>query len=138
VRKVYRLPTVKAAIELDANNSAQAVVALEAAAPYELAAPQQLQLGTMYPVYVRVQAQLAAHNGCAAATEFQKFLDHRGIALNYPLGALAHLGLGRAYAVQGDTPKAKAAYNDFFTLWKDAHPDIPILVAARREYAKLR
>ena len=94
-------------------------------------------MGTMYPVYIRGQAQLAAHNGAAAATEFQKFLDHRGVTLNFPLGALAHLGLARAYAMQGDTAKARAAYNDFFTLWKDADPEIPILIAAKSEYAKL-
>ena len=138
ILKVYWLPTIKAAVELGANNPAQAVVALEAVAPYELGVPGQLQLGTMYPVYIRGEAQLAAHNGAAAATEFQKFLDHRGITLNYPLGALAHLGLARAYAMQGDAGKAKAAYNDFFTLWKDADPDIPILVAAKSEYAKLK
>ena len=112
--KVYWLPTIKAAMELHGNNSTQAVVFLEAAAPYELGQPPQLQLGTMYPVYIRGQAQLAAHNGAAAATEFQKFLDHRGVTLNFPLGALAHLGLARAYAMQGDTAKAKTAYQDFF------------------------
>jgi tetratricopeptide (TPR) repeat protein len=135
--KIYWLPTINAAIELNGNDSHQAVVLLEAAAPYELGQPPELQLGTMYPVYIRGQAQLAAHNGAAAATEFQKFLDHRGITLNFPLGALAHLGLARAYALQGDTAKAKTAYNDFFALWKDADPDIPILVAAKAEYAKL-
>ncbi len=137
VLKIYWLPAVKAAMELNANNSAQAVVFLEAAAPYELGQPPQLQLGTMYPAYIRGQAQLMAHNGAAAATEFQKFLDHPGITLNFPLGALAHLGLARAYALSGDTAKAKSAYNDFFALWKDADPDIPILIAARAEYAKL-
>jgi Flp pilus assembly protein TadD len=135
--KVYWLPTIRAAIELNSGNSSQAVVFLEAAAPYELGQPPQLQLGTMYPVYIRGEAQLAAHNGAAAATEFQKFLDHRGITLNFPLGALAHLGLARAYALQGDTAKARAAYQDFLTLWKDADPDIPILIAAKAEYAKL-
>ena len=135
--KVYWLPTIQAAMELNANNSTQAVMFLEAAAPYELGEPPQLQMGTMYPVYIRGQAQLAAHNGAAAATEFQKFLDHRGVTLNFPLGALAHLGLARAYAMQGDTAKARAAYNDFFTLWKDADPDIPILIAAKSEFAKL-
>ena len=135
--KDYWLPAIKAAMELNANNAAQAVMSLEAALPYELGAPPQLQVGTMYPVYIRGQAQLAAHNGAAAATEFQKFLDHRGVTLNYPLGALAHLGLARAYAVQGDTAKAKAAYQDFFTLWKAADPDIPIFIAAKAEYAKL-
>jgi len=95
-------------------------------------------LGTMYPVYIRGQAQLVAHNGAAAATEFQKFLDHRGVTLNFPLGALAHLGLARAYALSGDTGKAHAAYNDFFALWKDADSDIPILQQAKAEYAKLK
>jgi len=136
--KIYWLPTIKAVMELNANNPAQAVVFLEATAPYELGEPPQFQLGTMYPVYIRGQAQLVAHNGSAAATEFQKFLEHRGITLNFPLGALAHLGLARAYAMQGDTAKAKTAYNDFFTLWKDADPDVPILVAAKAEYAKLQ
>jgi len=136
--KVYWLPTIKAAMELDANNPAQAVVSLEPAAPYELGAPQETPVPPMYPVYIRSQAQLAAHNGAAAAVEFQKFLDHPGIVLNYPLGALAHLGLARAYALQGDTAKAKSAYNDFFTLWKDADPGIPIFVAAKSEYEKLK
>jgi len=138
VLKVYWLPTIKAAIELNANNSTQALVFLEAAAPYELGRPPQLQLGTLYPAYTRGQAQLMAHNGSAAAAEFQKFLDHRGIVLNFPLGALAHLGLARAYALSGDTAKSRTAYQDFFTLWKDADPDIPILKEAKAEYAKLQ
>ena len=136
--KVYWLPTIKAAMELNANNSTQAVMFLEAAAPYELGIPPQLLLGTMYPVYIRGQAQLLAHNGAAATTEFQKYLDHRGVALNFPLGALAHLGLARAYAMQGDTAKARAAYQDFLTLWKDADPDIPIFKQAKAEYARLQ
>jgi eukaryotic-like serine/threonine-protein kinase len=97
ILKVYWLPIIKAAMELDANSPARAVVFLEAASPYELGAPPQFVAATMYPVYIRGQAQLAARNGAAAATEFQKFLDHRGVALNYPLVALAHLGLARAY-----------------------------------------
>ena len=137
ILKVYWLPTIKAAIELDANNSALALVSLEAAAPYDLGGPSQFQIGTLYPVYIRGQAYLAAHNGIAAAAEFQKFLDHRGIVINFPLGALAHLGLARAYAMTGDTAKAKSAYQDFLTLWKDADPDIPILKEAKAEYAKL-
>jgi len=138
VLKVYWLPTIKAAMEVNANNSTQALVFLEAAAPYELGQPAQLQLGTLYPAYIRGQAYLAAHNGASAAAEFQKFLDHRGIVLNFPLGALAHLGLARAYALSGDTPKAKAAYQDFFALWKNADTDIPILKEAKAEYAKLQ
>ena len=138
ILKVYWLPTINAATELNANNSTQAVVFLEAAAPYELGEPPQLQVGTMYPVYIRGQAQLVAHNGTAAAIEFRKFLDHRGITINFPLGALAHLDLARAYALQGDAAKARATYQDFLSLWKDADPDIPILIAAKAEYAKLK
>lgn len=136
--KVYWLPTIRAAAELNAHNPTQAIIDLEATAPYELGQPPQLQLGTLYPVYVRGQAQLIAHNGQAAAIEFQKILDHRGVVLNYPLGALAHLGLGRAYALTGNTAQAKSAYQDFFALWKDADPEIPILKEAKAEYGKLQ
>jgi hypothetical protein len=92
----------------------------------------------MFPVFVRGEAYLAAHKGSDAAAEFQKILDHRGLVLNQPIGALAHLGLGRAYVLQGDTAKARTAYQDFLTLWKDADPDIPILKQAKVEYAKLQ
>jgi tetratricopeptide (TPR) repeat protein len=92
----------------------------------------------MYPAYVRGEAYLALHQGPQAAAEYQKILEHRGIVLNCLNGALAHLGLARAYVLQGDTVKAKAAYQDFLTLWKDADPDIPILIAAKEEYAKLK
>jgi eukaryotic-like serine/threonine-protein kinase len=77
-----------------------------------------------------------AHNGSAAAAEFQKLLDHRGIVVNFPLGTLAHLGLARAYTISGDTAREKTAYKDFLTLWKDADPDIPILKEAKAEFAK--
>jgi serine/threonine protein kinase/tetratricopeptide (TPR) repeat protein len=136
--ETYWLPSVKAALELNANNSVYAMLFLEGAAPYELGSPAPLQLGTIYPAYIRGQAQLAAHNGAKAAIEFQKFLNHRGITVNFPLGALAHLGLARAYAVTGDVDKARMAYQDFFNLWKDADPDIPILKQAKAEYAKLQ
>jgi tetratricopeptide (TPR) repeat protein len=138
VLKLYWLPTLKAAIELNRGNSAQALESLEAAAPYELGEPPPTQEGTLYPAYLRGQAYLLARQGQAAATEFQKFLDHRGIVVNFPLGALAHLGLARAYAMSGDTAKAKNAYRDFLALWKDADPDIPILKEAKAEYAKLQ
>jgi serine/threonine protein kinase/tetratricopeptide (TPR) repeat protein len=138
VLKVYWLPTIKAAIELNANNAPQAVVFLEAAAPYELGTPPQFQLGTLYPAYVRGQAYSQAHNGAAAAAEFQKLLDHRGIVLNVVTGALARLQLGRAYVIAGDTAKAKTAYQDFLNQWKDGDPDIPILKEAKAEYAKLQ
>jgi tetratricopeptide (TPR) repeat protein len=131
--KLYWLPTINAAIELNKGNSSQALVYLEAAAPYELGIAGNLQ-----PAYVRGQAYLLAHNGTAAAAEFQKLLDHRGVVLNYVTGALSHLQLGRAYAMAGDTAKAKSAYQDFLTLWKDADPDVPILKEAKAEYAKLQ
>jgi len=136
--KLYWLPTINAAIELSKGNSSQALVDLEAAAPYELGAPPPLQPGTLYPAYLRGQGQLMAHNGTAAAGEFQKVLDHRGIVANFITGVLARLQIARAYALSGDTAKAKAAYQDFFTLWKDADPDIPILKEAKAEYAKLQ
>jgi len=83
-------------------------------------------------------AYLAQKNGPAAAAEFQKFLDHTGVVQNFLLGSLAHLQLARAYALSGDTAKARSAYQDFFTLWKDADPGIPILNEAKAEYAKLQ
>ena len=110
---------------------------LEAAAPYELGEAGGF-IYYLYPAYVRGQAYLLARNGTAAAAEFQKVLDHKGIVGNFVTGALAHLEIGRAYAMSGDTVKAKVAYKDFLTLWKDADPDIPILKEAKAEYAKLQ
>jgi len=86
---------------------------------------------------VRGETYLAEHQGRQAAMEFQKILDHRGIVLNEPIGALAHLGLARAAAMQGDTAQAKAAYQDFLTRWRNADPDVSILISAKAEYAKL-
>jgi serine/threonine protein kinase/predicted Zn-dependent protease len=134
----YWLPTVQAEIELAHGSAARAIEVLHSASTYELGDPPQFQPGTLYPVYVHGQAYLRAANGAAAAEEFQKIIDHRGIVLNFPLGALAHVGLARAYALAGDTAKAKAAYQDFFALWKDADPEIPILKDAKAEYAKLQ
>ncbi len=134
----YWLATIRAAVELNRGHATKAIELLQAAAPYELAVSSPTELGMMYPVYVRGQAYLLARDGKEAAAEFQKFLDHPGIVLNFPLGALAHLGLARAYAMQGDTTKARAAYQDFLALWKDADPDIPILKKAKTEYAKLQ
>jgi eukaryotic-like serine/threonine-protein kinase len=136
--KFYWLPTIYAAMANNTGHADESISLLEAARPYEMGLPPQLQVGTMYPVFMRGQAYLVAHNGSAAAAEFQKILDHRGIVLNYPVGALAHLGLARAYAIQGDTAKARAAFQDFFGLWKDADPDIPVLKEARAEYEKLK
>jgi len=132
------LPTIHAQVETGRRNPAQSVELLHAAAPYELgmlsgSAPNSC----LYPVYVRAEVYLAAQQGQLATAEFQKILDHRGLLWNCATGALAHLGLARAYAMEGDAAKARAAYQDFFALWKDADPDIPILIAAKSEYAKL-
>jgi len=132
VRVAY-LPTLHAQIALNRGDSPKAIGVLQAAIPYELGLAASL-----YPAYVRGEAYLAAHQGTGAAAEFQKILDHRGLMGLDPIGALAHLQIGRAYAMQGDTAKAKAAYQDFLTLWKDAEPDIPILKQAKAEYAKLQ
>ena len=128
----YYLPPIRAQLALSRNDPPRAIEALQAAAPYELSSS-----GALYPVYVRGESYLAAHRGNEAAAEFQKILDHRGIVVNAPVGSLAHLGLGRAYALSGDQAKSKAAYKDFLALWKDADPDIPILTQAKAEYAKL-
>jgi serine/threonine protein kinase len=138
VLKLYWLPTLNAAIELNGGNSTQALVFLEAASPYELGGPPPFQMGTLYPAYLRGLAQMMAHNGVAATAEFQKLLDHRGIVVNFPLGALARLGLARGYVLSGNAAKARTAYQDFFALWKDADADIPLLKEAKSEYAKLQ
>ena len=127
------LPTIRAQLALSRNDYSKALDALQAAAPYEMG-----WMGRMYPIYVRGEAYLAAHQSREAAAEFQKILDHRGIVWNSPIGALAHLQLGRAFAMQGDTARARAAYQDFLTLWKDADPDIPVLKQAQAEYAKFK
>ena len=138
VYKLYWLPTISAALAMDANNATQAIESLEATAPYELGVPEQFQLGTMYPVYLRGVAYLENRNGIAAAQQFQRILDHPGLTINFPLGALARLGLGRAYALSGDKEKARGAYQEFLTLWKDADPDIPVLKQAKAENEKLQ
>jgi eukaryotic-like serine/threonine-protein kinase len=135
------LPTLRAQLALKHNDAPKAIEALRAAARYELGAPAPgavFNFVSLYPVYVRGEAYLAADKGSEAAAEFQKILDHRGIVLNEPIGALAHLGLARAYALSGDTAKSRTAYQDFFALWKDADHDIPILQQAKAEYAKLK
>ena len=134
----YWLATIRAAIELNRGNATKAVELLQGAARYELAVSSPTELATMYPVYVRGYAYLLAHQGKEAAAEFQKFIDHPGVVLNFPLGALSRLGLARAYALQGDTTNARRAYQDFLTLWKDADPDLPVLRDAKSEYAKLK
>jgi len=136
----YWLPTIRAAIELDHNRPAEAIHLLQGAASYELGAVLFTAdwAAPLHPAYVRGQAYLRLHRGKEAAAEYQKFIDHWGAVRNFPLGALARLGLARAYAMQGESGKAHAAYQDFFTLWKDADPDIPILKRAKAEFAVLQ
>jgi hypothetical protein len=124
---------IEASIALAQQAPDRAIAALEPSLPYELG-----NQDSIYPAYIRGTAYLAQKNGPASAAEFQKFLDHPGIVLNFLLGSLAHLQLARAYAISGDTAKAKASYQNFFTLWKSADPDIPILKEAKAEYAKLQ
>jgi len=128
----YWLPTIRAAVALDRNNPAEAIELLHAVGPNEIGNLQ------VFSISERGRAYLMLNNGGAAAVEFQKILDHPGIVGLKAIGALAHLQLGRAYAMQGDTAKSRAAYQDFLTLWKDADPDIPILHQAKAEYAKLK
>jgi tetratricopeptide (TPR) repeat protein len=135
--KVYWIPTITAEIKISEGNATEALAALESADPYELAWAGNF-INHLYPAYVRGQAFLQSRNGPAAAAEFQKLLDHRGIVLNFPTGALAHLQLGRAYVLSGNAARAKAAYHEFFALWKDADADIPILRQAKAEYASLQ
>ena len=136
----YWLPSIRASNAISRKNPDDAIRLLEEVSKYELgqALPQIEIGGLLYPIYVRGEAYLAKGRGSEAAREYQKLVDNRSVVQNCPLGALAHLGLGRAYTLQGDTQKARTAYQDFFALWKDADPDIPILIAAKAEYAKLK
>jgi len=134
------LPTLRALLALQNKAPSDAIDRLQTALPYDFAMPGTkffAQFGGLYPAYVRGEAYLAAGHGHEAAAEFHKVLNHRGIVLADPIGALANLQLGRAYVVSGDTAKAKNAYQDFLTLWKDADADIPVLKQAKAEYAKL-
>jgi tetratricopeptide (TPR) repeat protein len=137
-------PTLRGLLALNHGQPSKAVELLQTAIPYELGSSTVggseylLGAGNLYPAYIRGRAYLAAHQGAEAAGEFQKIVDHRGIVLSDPIGALAHLQLGRAYALSGDRSKARSAYQDFFTLWKDADSDIPVLKQAKAEYANLQ
>jgi tetratricopeptide (TPR) repeat protein len=135
------LPAVRALFALNRGEPAKAIELLQVAVPYELGEPQSSFtgfFGALYPVYVRGEAYLAAHKGVEAAVEFQKILNHRGVVVTDPVGALARLQLGRALLLSGDEPKAKIAFEDFLTLWRDADPDIPIFKQAKTEYARLQ
>ena len=136
----YWLPTIRAAIALDHNNPTEAIKALRGATSYELGINPFMAYWVvpLHPAYVRGEAYLRLRRGKEAAAEYQKFVDHWGAVRNCPLGALARLGLARAYAMQGDSAKAHTAYQEFLTLWKDADPDIPILKQAKAEYARLQ
>ena len=133
------LPMIYAQLALDSGDSRKAIATSDVSVAYELGDHEDRTLTTaMYPVFVRAQAYLGAGDGQSAAIEFQKIIDHSGITLNRPIGALAHLGLARAYVTQGETVKARAAYRDFLELWKGADPNIPVLKQAKAENAKLR
>jgi predicted Zn-dependent protease len=140
VRSNY-LPVLRAQVALNAGSPGAAIEVLTAATPYELAVPALsffAFFGSLYPVYVRGEAYLAAHRPADAVGEFQKILTHRGLNLADPMGARARVEFARALALTGEREKAKAAYADFLTLWKDADAGIPILEQAKAEYAKLQ
>ncbi|HXN21683.1 MAG TPA: tetratricopeptide repeat protein, partial [Candidatus Dormibacteraeota bacterium] len=143
VQFIY-LPQIRALLALNddskGGSASKAIELLQLARPYDRGTPPSgapMFIGNFYPIYVRGLAYLATHQGSEAAAEFQKILDGRSVVVSDPIGALAHLQLGRALALSGDKTKAKSAYQDFLTLWKDSDPDIPILIAAKAEYAKL-
>jgi eukaryotic-like serine/threonine-protein kinase len=135
----YWEPVIHAAIQISRKSPGKAIEILQTTGPYELGVPGPLpEIGVLlYPVYLRGEADLMLHEGRAATAEFQKFLDNRSMVINSPLAALARLQLARAYSMQHDRAKAKAAYQDFFDLWKEADPDIPVLKEAKAEYGRL-
>jgi tetratricopeptide (TPR) repeat protein len=140
VRFTY-VPLIRAQLALNRHEPARAIELLKAAAPYDLGTPLSAApafFGPLYTVYVRGLACLAAHQGAEAAAEFQKILDHRTVVVSDPIDALARVQLGRAFAMSGQIDRAKAAYEDFFALWKDADAGIPVAEQARTEYAALK
>jgi hypothetical protein len=136
--RLFFVPTLRAAVAYARGKPSDAIAVLKPTSPYETGRPGTADWSAMHNVFIRGQAFLALRQGNEAATEFQKILDHRGLVLLQPIAPLARLNLARAYALQGDTAKARAAYQDFLSLWKDADPDIPILREAKAEYAKLQ
>jgi tetratricopeptide (TPR) repeat protein len=138
IQQFNYLPMIRAAIALRSGDAARAIAALAAASPYELAQTNTSFTIALYPVYLRGVAYVAAKQGPAATTEFQKILDHSGVVGNQPIGALAHLGLARSCALSGNTVKAKTSYQIFLDLWKNADPDAPLLKQAQSEYSKLK
>ena len=134
------LPTLHALSALAHQAPSDAVEQLQRAVPYDFAMPGTAyygKFGGLYPAYIRGEAYMASGRGQDAEAEFQKVLNHRGIVLADPIGALAHLQLGRTFALSGDKTKAKAAYSAFLALWKNADPDVPILRSAKAEYERL-
>jgi serine/threonine protein kinase len=137
VKFIY-LPTIAGQLALGRREPAKAIEELQSSGTFELGqAGDATLMPALYPVYVRGMAFLMSRQGSEAAAEFQKILDHRGIVVNEPIGALAHLGLARAYAIQGEDARARAIYQEFLTLWKDADPEIPVMIVAKSEQAKL-
>jgi hypothetical protein len=134
----YWLPTIRAAVALQRKDPNQAIELLKMASTVELGEITQSTTIFLCPAYLRGEAFLTLRDCTQAAAEFQKFVDHRGLVMNFPWGTLARLGLARAYAMEGNTAKARTAYQDFLTIWKNADPDIPILKEAKAEYAKLK
>jgi tetratricopeptide (TPR) repeat protein len=135
------LPVIRARLALNRGDASKAIELLQTAVPHQLGVPPSAisgLFGALYPIYMRGEAYLAEHRGAEAAAEFKKVLDHPGIVVADPIGAMAHLQLGRALAVSGDKAKANIAYQDFFALWKNADRDIPVLTQAEAEYAKLQ
>jgi DNA-binding winged helix-turn-helix (wHTH) protein/tetratricopeptide (TPR) repeat protein len=135
------LPTLRAVIALKRGHPEESIKLLQISAPYDLGTQRSTihgLFGALYPIYVRGEAYLAAHQGAEAAAEFQKVLDHRGIVISDPVGALANLELGRAYVLSGDKRRADRAYQNFLAQWKDADSDIPVLKQAQAEYSKLK
>jgi len=133
------LPTLRAQLALNRKDATEAIETLQVALPYDLALEPTtgaLPL-SLYPVYVRGYAYLAARRGTEAAAEFKKIVEHPGVVANEPIGALAYLGLSRAYAIQGEAAKSRAAYEDFFARWKNADRGIPRLAEAKGEYSNL-
>jgi tetratricopeptide (TPR) repeat protein len=139
VRMVY-LPELRALTALHDNDPKKTLDLLQAPAQFELGVPGSWSgfFGNLYPAYLRGEGYLQSHRDSESVTEFQKVLAHPGIVFSDPVGALAHLQLGRAYSRMGDKTRARSSYEEFLTLWKDADPEIPILRQAKAEYAKLR
>lgn len=136
--RVYWLPVIRAAIDIERGNSDLAIRSLQTAIRYELGVPAPVQVGTLYPVYLRALALLKKGDAHGAEEEFQKMLEHSGVMANFPTGPLVWLGVARAHALTGDKGGAKEAYDKFFSVWKSADPDVPVLRAAKAERAALQ